>query len=560
MLRLRTRRSGIHSLGGNREATSGSVGRLGRGGKDPSPRGDANGRDEDATEAPPRGLCEERSLALFGFKKNPPPDGGETPDQGAFKPDPAKAQKWLDHAQKLVGTGNHEYALACFANAVKFEPARMEIHEAMFESAKKFLAAGGKAASGKDVKQIDGPGPVDRFAAAEFVWMRDLNNLAAALKLLEAAARAGQEAFGAWLSPKVLNMLRAQKKPSKSMFVQAKDRFAAVSAWNEAFLAGEEAVRLDPSDTALIAELKQLTAQRAITQGGYAEAAAAAETGGFRRFVKDLDKQRELEAAESISGTADSQQIALEKARQEHLANPLSPDAVSKYGQLLRRMGGDEAEREARSLYLSAYETIGEYRFKALAADLDIARLRRELRAAEEALAASPADEARQQAVAKRRKALLDRERTEFAERVAKYPTDRKLKIDLGRVLIELGEHEEAMGCFQVCKDEPKYRVESAHMLGRCFAASGWHQEATGEYREALEHLDGTERERELPIRYDLMLSLMALARTESSVQHARDAAEICSLILRRDIGFRDIRDRRKEIDLLLKDLAGPSA
>lgn len=499
-------------------------------------------------------------MALFGFKKNTPSDGAEAPDQGAFKADPAKAQKWLDHGRNMAAAANHEYALTCFANAIKFDPARMETHEAMLESARKFLAGKGKPASGKDLKQIDGPGPVDRFAAAEFIWMRDLNNLAAALKLLEAAARAGQDAFGAWLAPKVMNMLRAQKKPSKAMFVQAKDRFAAVSAWNEAFLAGEEAVRLDPADTALIAELKQLTAQRAITQGGYAEAATSAETGGFRRFVKDLDKQRELEAAESISGTADSQQIALEKARQEHLANPLSPDAVSKYGQLLRRMGGEEAEKEARALYLSAYETIGEYRFKALAADLDISRLRRDLRAAEESLAAAPDEESRRQAVATRRKALLDRERREFAERVAKYPTDRKLKIDLGRVLIELGEHEEAMGCFQVCKDEPKYRVESAHMLGRCFAASGWHQEATGEYREALEHLDATERDRELPIRYDLMLSLMALARSETSVQHARDAAEICSLILRRDIGFRDIRDRRKEIDTLLKDLTGGSA
>jgi hypothetical protein len=499
-------------------------------------------------------------LALFGFRKNPPSEGSEPPDQGAFKPDPAKAQKWLDHGRSMAAAANFEYALTCFANAVKFEPARMEIHEAMLESARRFMAAGGKPASGKDLKQIDGPGPVDRFAAAEFTWMRDLNNLAAALKLLEAAARAGQEAFGAWLAPKVMNMLRAQKKPSKTMFVQAKDRFAGVGAWNEAFLAGEEAVRLDPADTALIAELKQLTAQRAISQGGYAEAAAQPESGGFRRFVKDLDKQRELEASESISGTADSQQLALERARQEHLANPRNPEAAVKFGQLLRRGGGEEAENEARSVYLSAYEAIGEYRFKALAADIDLSRLRRALRSAEESLAAAPTDGARRQEVAQRRTALLERERTEFEERVAKYPTDRKLKIELGRTLIELGLHEEAMGCFQVCKDEPKFRVESAHMLGRCFAASGWHQEATGEYREALEHLDSTEKDRELPIRYDLMLSLIGLARGEHSVQHAREAAEICSLILRRDIAFRDIRERRKEIDAVLKDLSGPSA
>ncbi|MGA1400357.1 MAG: hypothetical protein ACO38P_08230, partial [Phycisphaerales bacterium] len=479
--------------------------------------------------------CVDRSLegvsrlALFGFRKKDAggegdADGGQP--EGGFKADPAKARTWFEHGRKTAATSNFEYALTCYASAVKLDPSNLEIHEAMLDVARKFLAAGGKPASGKD------------------------------LKGLEAAAKAGQDAYGGWLAPKLLNMLRAQKKPSKSMWVQAKDRFSAVSAWNEAFMAGEEAVRLDPSDTELIAELKQLTAQRAITQGGYAEAAAQGE-GGFRAMVKDLDKQRELEASESISGGADTQTIAIDKARKEHRDNPLSPEAVSKLGQLLRRLGTPDAEEEARMVYLDGFNRIGEYRFKASAADIELARLRRTLRSAEEALAAAPSDAAKKADVAAARSAVLQREQEEFTERVAKYPTDRRLKLDLGRVLIELDRHEDAMACFQECKDEPKFRVEAAHRLGNCFARSGWHPEAISEYREALEHLDATERDRELPLRYDLMLSLIALARDEKSVQHAREAAEICSQILRKDISFRDIRDRRKEIDTITKELTG---
>ena len=498
-------------------------------------------------------------MALFGFRKKDAggegePDAGQP--EGGFKADPAKARTWFEHGRKTAATSNFEYALTCYASAVKFDPTNLEIHEAMLDAARKFMAAGGKPASGKDLKGIEGPGPVDRFAAAEFAWMRDLNNLALAMKVLEATAKAGQDAFGAWLAPKLLNMLRAQKKPTKSMWVQAKDRFSAVSAWNEACMAGEEAVRLDPSDTELIAELKQLTAQRAITQGGYAEAAAQGE-GGFRAMVKDLDKQRELEAAESISGGADAQSIAIDKARKEHRDNPLSPEAVSKLGQLLRRLGTPDAEEEARMVYLDGFNRIGEYRFKAAAADIDLAGLRRSLRAAEEAATAAPSDATKKADLDAARKAILEREQAEFTERVAKYPTDRRLKLDLGRVLIELDRHEDAMACFQECKDEPKFRVEAAHRLGNCFARSGWHPEAISEYREALEHLDGTERDRELPLRYELMLSLIALARDERSVQHAREAAEICSQILRKDISFRDIRDRRKEIDTITRELTG---
>jgi tetratricopeptide (TPR) repeat protein len=497
-------------------------------------------------------------VALFGFKKNQPSEGDDKAPEGGFTADPAKARKWFEHGRKMASSSNFEYALTCFASAVKFDPSDMTVHEAMLEAARKFLASGGKAASSKDVKQIDGPGPIDRFAAAEFVWMRDLNNLSAAMKLLEATAKAGQDAFGAWLSPMVMNMLRAQKKPTKSMFVQAKDRFSSIGAWNEAFLAGEEAVRLDPSDTELIAELKQLTAQRAITQGGYAEAAEAGEGGGFRTFVKDMDKQRELEAAESISGTADSQQIAVEKARKDLAANPASPEAVSKLGQLLRRTGQSEDEEAARTVYLEAYERLNEYRFKAAAADIDLARLRREVRAAEERVSGGGGDEANS-ALADAEQRLLEREQTEFTERVEKYPTDRRLKLDLGRVLVKLERFEDAMACFQECKDEPKFRVESAHMLGLCFARSGWHPEAVSEFREAIENIDATERDRELSIRYDLMLSLIALAKEQRSLENAREAAEICSQIIRKNISFRDIRERRKEIDTITKDLAPPA-
>jgi len=99
-------------------------------------------------------------------------------------------------------------------------------------------------------------------------------------------------------------------------------------------------------------------------------------------------------------------------------------------------------------------------------------------------------------------------------------------------------------------------RVSAAHMLGRCFAASGWHAEAVGEFKEAIAAIDVTSAAREQDIRYDLMLSLTALAKLERNAQHARDAADLCSAILRKDINFRDIRQRRKDLDALVKELA----
>ena len=108
-----------------------------------------------------------------------------------------------------------------------------------------------------------------------------------------------------------------------------------------------------------------------------------------------------------------------------------------------------------------------------------------------------------------------------------------------------------------ISEEEAKLRVRSGHMLGRCFSREGWHTEAIAEFREALDASDAGDRDRELSIRYDLMLSLIEQAREDRSIETARDALDICSGIARKDITYRDIRAKRKEIDALVKELSG---
>ncbi|MBT4766877.1 MAG: hypothetical protein HOO04_00770, partial [Phycisphaerae bacterium] len=46
------------------------------------------------------------------------------------------------------------------------------------------------------------------------------------------------------------------------------------------------------------------------------------------------------------------------------------------------------------------------------------------------------------------------------------------------------------------------------------------------------------------------------LAEREKSDEHAREALEICSGIARQDIMYRDIRDRRRALDELVRSLS----
>lgn len=488
---------------------------------------------------------------IFRWRK-----GGSSGAEGeTFKPQPDKARTFLEHAETAANSSNFDYALILFAQGIRLDPGNMVAHQGMYETAVRYIQSGGRGASGKELRQIDDGTPVGRFAAAEFAWMKDLNSLTPALRMLERAGEIQLVEFGQWAASKVMNLVKIQmkKKPSKSTLIAAKNAFAAVGAWDQAYICGDEAVKLDPTDGELVSELKQLTAARAIQQGGYQQ--TVGQEGGFRAHIRDAEKQRALEEKESLSGNVDVETRNLERAKKEFEDNPMSLEAIRRYAQLLKRAQTPESEQKAIEVYEAGFARTGDFALKAAANDIRLAQMRREVKALVDAAAAAPGDESAAQTAEAAKRRLLETEYADFTERIARYPTDRTLKAEAGRVAFELGQIENAMALFQAAKEEPRLRVYGAQMLGRCFAAEGWHNEAIGEFREALAAIDATTSEREQEIRYDLMLSLAALAREEKSTAYAKEAVEICSVIMRKDISFRDIRAKRKELDALLKEL-----
>ncbi|NNM25852.1 MAG: hypothetical protein HKO59_07660 [Phycisphaerales bacterium] len=493
-------------------------------------------------------------MALFK-KKSPTNGNGESDPPPAFEPSPEKARKWFEHAKTAAMSSNFDYALSCFANGLKWDPGAMTAHEAMFEAAVGYMNQGGKSASSREVKGLDDGSEMGKFVAAEFEWMKDLHNFKNALRALEMAVKAEQLEYGHWIAPKVFNLLRGQKKHSKSSLVQAMTLFRSVGAWDESLNAGEMARALDPSDNELDADLKNLSAQRAMDQGGYEQ--AAGEEGGFRKFIKDEDKQRELIEEESLAGGGSIEERNLLRAQRDYEANPASPDAINRYAQLLKKQGTPEAAQQALGIYKKGFEDTNEYRFRMHVGDIEIELLAQAVATLAEQLEATPDDAGVRDRHAAARTALLTLQSREYTERVARYPTDRQRKYQLGSVQYELGDYDEAMAQLQAAKDEPKLRVRAGHLLGRCFFAEEWYSEAISEYEEALDAIDVTERERELAIRYDLMLALLAAARAESSIDLAKQAKSICSEIARRDITYRDIRVKRKEVDEVIKTITG---
>lgn len=478
-------------------------------------------------------------MALFNRKKNSDDDQEQ---QAEFTPQPEKARKWFEHAKNMADSSNFDSSLVYYANGIKLDPELLSAHEAMIEVGIRHLQAGGKKASSKDLKGVDGPHAVDKLAAAQLAWLSKYDNPSLAVKALSAAVDAEQFELANMLTIRVLTLVSRAKKVSRSQVVQVMELAKAAGAWNEAIAAGQLAMQLDPSDSTLDAEMKDLAAQRAMSQGGYED--AGGKEGGFREMVKDLDKQRELEQEDSIAGVGGSEEQVLERAREQYNESPASPDVLNRFAQLLRKEGSKESIREAITVYSRGFEELGEYRFRMNAGDLELTLMRQEIDAESDADRREELEQA-----------MLAHELEEYRERAGRYPTDRTIKFKLGEIAYRSSDIGTAMECFQKSKDEPKLRTRSGHFLARCFALEGWHTEAVDEFRDTLANMDATERDLELDIRYDLMESLIELARTERSEHMAREALEICSGIARKDITYRDIRARRKELDELSREL-----
>ncbi len=485
--------------------------------------------------------------------------GGEGASEG-FQRDPRKARRFFEHAQATADSRQYDYAIECYINGLRHDPDNMAMHEALFELARKRKVAGGKPASMAEKMKGGGKSAIDKMLHEEKVFAKDIANAAQMRNLLKRAVEAAEaepdlhlREFAHSLGNMALVGLQRDKKTDAKTLTSVGDLMARIQSFALAVHAYRLAGGLRPEDGAILQRLKELEAETVIHTSGYEE--SSRQEGGFRQVVKDMDKQRELEQADSLAKTEDMKEQLVKRYRAEFQNSREDLTIRMKLVKALRDLETEDAEDEAIALLKEAFEQTGEYRLKVEIGDIRTRQMNRQLRMLKQAVDASPDDQAMR---AEYEKLLAEKsafELKEYADRVDAYPTDLGLRFELGKRLFAAGRHEEAIAQFQQSKNEARNRAMSHDYLGQCYRALEWHELAVETLQEGIAAHPLDDDRVALELRYQLLLTLMDLARQDDDLEKAREAQKLASFILQKDIKYRDIRDRMNQSKQLVEEL-----
>ncbi len=492
-------------------------------------------------------------MALFNKKKGDHHAGEGAADKGAFTPDAAKAEKFFGHARAMHEAGNYDYAVTLWLQGLRQDPTSMTALESFFSSAQEQLKTARKPGPTKDQSRaFEGKTPVDKLAIALLGWGTKPMDASSGIKAVEALGKLDLAEPAYWVGERVLRAVRA--KPKKDQFVKLKDQFIDLEIFDLAVAAGQDALTLDPSDGPLDAEVRNLSAQAAMSKGGYEQ---TGEKGGFRANIRDADAQRQLIEQEALARGEDVVDRVVNDARKDYMARSTDTSSIMKYAKALQDRGTSDDLKTAYQVMLKAYEETREFRFRQGAGDIRIKVARRKLSKLRDRAEAPGADEKIKAGYEEARRTFAELEIEELKLRVEAYPTNLSLKYELGRRYFDLDKFEDAIQFFQEAQNDPKNRTHVQSYLGRSFQALGWQSEAVEMLRTALNGHNTPNDDLGLELRYALMLALKARAETERNKDAADEALKLASKIAMQQIGYQNVRQEREALQTLAQELAG---
>jgi len=507
-------------------------------------------------------------LALFNKKKSSEDEateGAEYVSKATEAVDEmfseSKAKDFFKHAKAAHDSLNYPYAMTLWLNGLRQYPMSMDGLEGFLTSAVTFIESDlddkAKKRALKEARAgVNSKGRQGKYALSLFDFGTNLTELGTALKAAENAAALTCRDAAKYIATRAFKIAAADpKKQKKDNYIRLMSTFESIEAYDLAVQAGNSAMITDRSDGDLANRVRNLGAKATMSKGGFDD---VGEEGGFRKNIRDADKQRQLQEGEQISKTDTVKDRLVLEAESDYKSRPEDGGAIEKYGRALRERGTNTDELKAIALYTKAHKDTGQFKFRQTSGEIQIRRARRDVSRARLLLEKAPDDVIAKTKLEGAAQTLIDLEISEYALRVEKYPTDLGIKYELGRRYAQQGKHNEAIEQFQLAQEDAKIRRHVLLAMAHAFMAlGGWLDEAVQTYRSALVGIQDEKSDLGLEIRYGLMVALHAKGEADRDLEAGEEADKLAAGIAIQSFGFRDIRERREKIKALIGELKG---
>ena len=426
---------------------------------------------------------------------------------------------------------NYDYAVSLFTQVLEHEPTFYMGRKALRTAQAKKSGGGGffkKAFSSVGSSPLVAKGqialrknPVEALHIGEQILNNDANS-SPGHRLIAEAAIAMDMPKTAVMS---LEILFRNSPKDKHTAIQYANMLAETGEASRAEKILMELAAAAPSDAELHQAVKDLSARKTMTEGGYG--ALADGQGSYRDILKN---EKEAVSLEQANRAQKSEDVTDRLIREYEADLKIQPNNIRR----LRDLAELYRQKKDFARSLQYYEKIKATDAGASDATIDAAIAQTRVRQFEhqiEQLDATAPDYMDRVA-----QINADKQAFRIAEcqkRVEKFPTDLAIRFEMGVLYFEAGKIGEAIQEFQQAKKNPNKKLAAMNYLAQCFAKRKMFDLAAKTFQEAIkEKLVFDEEKKELI--YNLGTVLEAMDKKE-------DAIEQFKLIYEVDIGYKDV-------------------
>lgn len=425
---------------------------------------------------------------------------------------------------------NLDYAIAILTQCLEQEPGFYDCREALRASQAKKSGSGGgffkKMLSGASSSPLVAKAqlalrtnPAEALNIAEQILNSDANNMAGH-KILAEAAQALEFPKTALLSLQILN-----RNAPKDMAIsrQLANVYADLGQADKAEAIYVELIRLNPGDASLNDELKDISARKTLSEGGYE--AMVASGGSFRDALKSKEEAIALEQSNRQVKTEDVAQNLINEYESRLKAQP----GNVKLTQTLAELYAQKKDFDRALEYYNQIAAAGQADAALQKAIAETTSKKLEYAASQLDPQAPDYEEKVAQINAERDAFVLD----ECKKRADAYPNDLQIRFELGQLYFKAGKIGEAIQEFQKAQNNPHRRVAAMGYLGQCFSRRNMNDLAARKLQEALKEKAVFDEEKKELI-YALGCILDKMGKKDEAMEQFKQIYEV-------DIGYKDV-------------------